>query len=75
MMIGDEVVADGMSGVIVCDFDQRLFMAGCEDMDASKMEAPGGMPSSGVMIKTIDAGLVHYAAGTWGIEYVRSQKA
>ena len=73
MMIGDEVIADGMSGIIVCDFDNRKFLAGYEGWDMPSVEMSNGETrSSEVMIDTVEAGLVHYEAGTWGIEYVRS---
>ncbi len=75
MMIGDEVIADGMRGVIACDFENRLFLDGYECWDMPEVEMlGGGTLSSGVMIETIEAGLIHYDAGTSGIEYVRSRQ-
>lgn len=75
MVVGDEVIADGMSGVIVCDFDNRQFLDGYVGWDMPSVEMlGGGTLSSGVMINTVEAGLVHYETGTWGIEHVRSLK-
>lgn len=61
MKVGDEVVADGMSGLVVCDFDSREFLEGYSDWDTPDLEMDGGGTlSSGVMIQTVEAGLVHY---------------
>ncbi len=71
MRIGDEVIADGMRGVIVCDFDGRAFSKGYEDWDMPTVElVGGGVLSSGVMIKTAEAGLIHYLAGSGEIERI-----
>lgn len=71
MAIGDEVLADGMSGVIVCDFDNRLFVDGYHDWNTPTIEMiGGGTLSSGVMILTKEAGLIHYEAGTGEISLV-----
>ena len=72
MKVGDEVIADGMAGVVVCDFDNRIFMDGYSDWDMSTIElVGGGTLSSGVMIKTAEAGLIHYDEGGGWIELVR----
>lgn len=69
MHVGDEVIADGMSGVIVCDFDNREFADGYEISDDPEVEMlGGGKLDSGVMINTIEAGLVHYRSGMGDIE-------
>ncbi|MEO8175472.1 MAG: hypothetical protein ABI626_02285 [Sphingomicrobium sp.] len=61
MKVGDQVVADWMSGVIVCDFDSREFLEGYSGWDTPDVEMlGGGTLSSGVMIETVEAGLVHY---------------
>ena len=71
--IGDEVLADGMSGVIVCDFDNRLFADGYDDWDAPTVEmVGGGTLSSGVMIHTSEAGFIHHQVGTGEIDLVRT---
>lgn len=65
MKVGDEVIADGMTGVIIADFDQREFADGYERWDMPEMEMlGGGKLDSGVMIKTLEAGLIHYPSGT-----------
>lgn len=73
MKIGDEVIADGMSGVIVCDFDDRCFMDGYEGWNMPDVEMlGGGKLSSGVMIETVEAGMVHYTDQGDRIEFMRS---
>lgn len=68
MRVGDEVVADGMPGVIVCDFDNREFAEGYGDWDLPEVEMlGGGTLSSGVMVNTLEAGLVHYPDGAGDI--------
>jgi hypothetical protein len=60
--VGDRVIADGMTGVVVCDFDNREFLEGYSNWDMPSVEMlGGGTLSSGVMIETVEAGLVHYA--------------
>lgn len=74
-MVGDEVRADGMRGIIVCDFDNRRFADGYEGWDIPTVEMlGGGTLTSGVMVDTEEAGLVHYAAGTGVIELLRSAR-
>ena len=59
--IGDYVTADGMTGLVVCDFDNREFLEGYEGWDMPTVEMlGGGTLSSGVMIETKEAGLIHY---------------
>lgn len=66
--IGDHVTADGMTGVVVCDFDNREFLDGHEGWDMPTVEMlGGGTLSSGVMIDTKEAGLVYYAEQNGGI--------
>lgn len=66
--VGDQVVADGMAGHVVCDFDNREFIDGYKGWDMPNVEMlGGGALSSGVMIETEEAGLVHYADEDKGI--------
>ena len=66
--IGDHVTADGMTGVVVCDFDNREFQEGYEGWDMPTVEMlGGGTLSSGVMIETKEAGLIHYPQEHEGI--------
>lgn len=75
MTVGDGVLADGMIGVIVCDFDNRLFAEGFEDWEMPTTQmVGGGALSSGVMIHTEEAGLIHYENGTTGIGLVRPKR-
>jgi hypothetical protein len=68
MKVGDTVVADGMSGVIVCDFDNREFADGHKGWDRPEVEMLGvGKLDSGIMVETAEAGLIHYPSGTGDI--------
>ena len=59
--VGDQVTADGMPGVVVCDFDNREFLDGYSGWDMPEVEMlGGGKLCSGVMIETEEAGLIHY---------------
>lgn len=70
--VGDAVIADGMAGIVVCDFDTRTFLEGYGDWDAPDVAMlGGGFLSSGVMIKTTQAGLIHYEHGLGRIEFLR----
>ncbi len=66
--VGDRVVADGMAGLVVADFETREFLEGYErwDMPTAEMIG-GGTLSCGVMIKTEECGLIHYAEEDEGI--------
>lgn len=74
MAVGDEVVADGMCGIIVCNFDNRLFAEGYADWDMPTVKTVGGTRSSGVMIDTKEAGLIHYRDGTGEIKLLRAPR-
>ncbi len=51
ILIGDQVVVDGMAGVVVCDFDKREFLEGYEGWDMPDVEmVGGGTLSRGVMV-------------------------
>jgi hypothetical protein len=66
--IGDRVTADGMTGVVVCDFDNREFLEGYAEFDMPDVEMlGGGKLNSGVMIDTEEAGLIHYPQEDDGI--------
>ena len=66
--VGDQVVADGMTGLVVCDFDNREFLDGYDGWDMPSVEMlGGGTLSSGVMIETQEAGLIHYPEQDEGI--------
>jgi hypothetical protein len=72
--IGDKVVADGMAGIVVCDFDNREFLDGYTGWDMPAVEMlGGGTLSSGVMIETKEAGLIHYPDEHGGI--IRADEA
>ncbi len=57
--VGDKVNADGMVGVVVCDFDHRQCAEGYENF-LNGGEDSEEFPNSGVMIKSEEAGLIHY---------------
>lgn len=75
MRIGDEVIADGMTGIIICDFDNREFMTGHERWDMPGVKMLGGDTLDfGVMIETVEAGPVHYEQSNGGgIVFVRAR--
>lgn len=68
--IGDKVIADGGSGIVVCDFDNEEYLPGYEYYDTQTELVGGGTLSSGVMIKTEHMGLVHYPEEDEDIQYV-----
>jgi hypothetical protein len=55
MRVGDHVTVDGMTGILVCDFDNRKFLDGYADGDIPEDET-----LVGVMIHIVEAGLVQY---------------
>lgn len=74
--VGDDVIADGMTGVVVCDFDNRNFMDGYERWDLPTVEMlGGGIMSSGIMVNTAEAGLIHYEPGSGDISLAGSREA
>ncbi|MER9349995.1 hypothetical protein [Mesorhizobium sp. M0227] len=74
MKVGDEIIADGMRGLIVCDFDNREFAEGYETWDMPTIEMiGGGTLSSGVMIETAEAGMIHYVQGSGVIDHISSR--
>lgn len=73
--VGDDVLADGMNGTIVCDFDNRRFAKGYEEWDVPDAElVGGGRLMSGVMVNTEEAGLIHYDSGTTGLEFLSATR-
>ena len=73
IMIGDRVTVDGMTGIVVCDFDNRAFLAGYAGWDMPDEETiGGGTLSSGIMVKTTEAGLIHYEQGSGNILFVEA---
>ena len=76
MSVGDIVVADGMEGIVVCDFDRRRFAVGYEDWEPPSDEClDDNTPSTGVMIRTAEAGLIHYTSADADIEFVGAATA
>jgi hypothetical protein len=58
-----------MAGIVVYDFDNREFADGHQGWDIPEVEMPGGSKlDSGVMIKTVEAGLIHYPSGMGDIK-------
>lgn len=73
IMVGDHVKVDGMAGIVVCDFDNRAFLAGYSEWDMPDVEMiGGGTLSSGIMIKTTEAGLIYYEQGSEHILFVEA---
>lgn len=73
IMVGDHVKVDGMAGIVVCDFDNRAFLAGYSGWDMPNVEMiGGGTLSSGIMVNTTEAGLIHYEQGNGHILFVEA---
>jgi hypothetical protein len=73
IMVGDHVKVDGMAGIVVCDFDNRAFVAGYGGWDSPDAEMiGGGTLSSGIMVNTTEAGLIHYEQGSAHILFVEA---
>lgn len=70
---GDNIIVDGMNGVVVCDFDGKKALAGfsgwidIELLDGSKL-------SQGIMVQTEVAGLIHYEKSNQNIVFVSNGK-
>lgn len=63
--VGDAVLADGMTGTVVADFDRRQFLPGHKHWDLPDVEMLGeGTLSSGIMVETIEAGAIHFPEDT-----------
>ena len=75
IMVGDHVTVDGMTGIVVCDFDNRAFLTGYDGWDMPDVEMiGGGTLSSGIMVDTTDAGLIHYEEGNVHILFVSGRE-
>lgn len=63
--VGDSVLADGMTGIVIADFGHRQFLPGHEHWDMPGVEMlGGGTLSSGIMVETIEAGAIHFPEDT-----------
>lgn len=70
--VGDQVIADGMAGVVVCDFDNREFLEGYLHWGAPPIAISDGTTlSSGIMVNTTEAGMIYYQDGVGRIEFVK----
>lgn len=59
--IGDQVIVEGnVTGIVVCDFDQKKCLDGYEDWLTDDELIGGGKLSSGIMVKTDELGFLHY---------------
>lgn len=68
--VGDVVIADGMTGLVVCDFDNQEFLDGYADWAGVIHDSE--TPYSGVLITTDEAGRIQYGLEDEGIVFVRS---
>jgi hypothetical protein len=60
--VGDSVVVEGnVRGIVVCDFDRGACLKGYEGWLTQEELVGGGKLTSGVMVKSEELGLVHYA--------------
>ena len=58
--VGDHIIVQGMSGVVVCDYDRWLCVPGYESWLTKEKMADGSSLSSGIMVDTKEAGMIHY---------------
>ncbi|WP_223619887.1 hypothetical protein [Lysobacter sp. ESA13C] len=73
MAVGDIVLVEGAAqGLVICDFERWLCLDGYEDWLTKKEMVGGGYLSSGVLVKTAEMGMVHYAVPDATIVFVES---
>lgn len=72
--IGDIIVADGMQGTVVCDYDNNEALEGFEGWLIKEELVGGGYLNSGIMINTNEAGLIYYSEEDEGIIFVSHEK-
>lgn len=59
--LGDQVVADGVEGVVICDYESQLCLSGYESWLTMEKLANGDIFSGGVMVKTEEYGFLYYS--------------
>jgi hypothetical protein len=60
--IGDPVLVEGgVTGIIVCDFERWLCLNGYESWLTKEKMVGGNYLSSGILVETVDIGMIHYA--------------
>jgi hypothetical protein len=60
--VGDSVLVEGgIMGTVVCDFERWLCLNGYEDWLTKEKMVGGNYLSSGILVKTDDMGMIHYA--------------
>lgn len=58
--VGDEVIADGVLGTVVCDYDSELCSLGYESWLTQKASDGTNFLSSGIMVETKEYGFLYY---------------
>ena len=60
--VGDAVRVEGnVRGVVVCDFDRWICMAGYDDWLVKEKMADGEYLDRGILVKTDEIGMIYYA--------------
>lgn len=68
--IGDVIIADGMHGTVVCDYDNDESLEGFEGWLIKEELVGGGYLNSGVMINTDEFGFIYYGEEDEGLIFV-----
>lgn len=76
IVVGDSVLVEGdIRGLVICDFDNWRCLSGYEGWLTKEEMLGGGFLSSGVLIKTDDLGIVHYAVPDDEVVFVARAEA
>ena len=60
--IGDLVLVEsGVIGTVVCDFERWICLEGYESWLTKEKMAGGDYLSSGILVETVEIGMIHYA--------------
>jgi hypothetical protein len=71
--VGDSVLVEGnVQGRVVCDFENWLCIKGYESWLTKEEMVGGGYLASGVLIETLDIGMIHYAEPDETIVFINS---
>ncbi|EEC0293615.1 hypothetical protein YV76_000945 [Salmonella enterica subsp. enterica] len=60
IQVGDIVRADGLDGIVVCDYENNIALDGYEGWLIKDELVGGGYLSTGIMVETEEAGYIYY---------------
>lgn len=63
-----------MKGVVVCDFDGGEYEPGYEDWAMGSSVVASGIPVKGILVSTVEFGLIYYESEDDSIVFVKSKK-